>query len=633
MVERQLNRYYGTLSSRVSLNQMFDLIEPAIVTAFTEDAIRHNPELLEKCYVTSADRIRFDRRIKMHIVRRDTVLAKAPARPLRDSPPSYLSDKVRDSAREGRSVAILVTGLVGAGKTTFLDYTRQVAATSYFKPSLSGPYPHWIYMDLRELGPDANPLDFIYFELRKYIDQDGFLSDYERCLKYAYRNQIDALFRGPLSLLSDDKSERARRTSQLILDEYTLTKPYVDKVLAYASKNTQMFLVIDNVDQFEDDSFQERIFGDAMALGRKLGLNLILSLREGTYVRHRNLPILDAFDFDPITIDSPDVKAVLARRFFVARGLLEGRGGEFTAENGARIVVDNLSQIIDILRESVLGTEIGNLIEVFATGDIRNALRMTREFLRTGYSAPGRAIQVHQRGRRYVMPRHEALRAIMLGSRRVYQEEYSPVGNIFDARVSQTSAQMVRLFVMNGIVNMASMASFRGVAGESLEAACRAIGIGDLYVKRVLKDLTELRFVFTMSHAEPTAEASYIPSRLGGYAVRELICDVMYLENVLYDTFVADDSVWSGLRNLTDQIQGQRNVIQRVKLRMMRVRLFHEYVWSLYRLLADEAGRRGLRPEWLSDPFAATQSRFEANLRWVERSAERNYGPEAGSEN
>ena len=92
------------------------------------------------------------------------------------------------------------------------------------------------------------------------------------------------------------------------------------------------------------------------------------------------------------------------------------RKGDFIAENGAKIHLDDVSQLVDILSGSVLGSEIGNRIEVMATDDVRLALRMTREFLERGYTSPGKAIQIYQEQGRYLLPRHEAFRAIILGS-------------------------------------------------------------------------------------------------------------------------------------------------------------------------------------------------------------------------
>lgn len=158
----------------------------------------------------------------------------------------------------------------------------------------------------------------------------------------------------------------------------------------------ERFLIIDNVDQHEEEGVQAAIFGDAMALAQKLKLNLICSMREATYVRNKTTAVFDAFDFDPISIDPPNVQAVLSKRFFLARTLLKGTTASFTAENGADFVISDLSVVIELVQSSVLGTELGNLIEVLATSDIRLALRMTREFLRSGWTASGKALRIYQ---------------------------------------------------------------------------------------------------------------------------------------------------------------------------------------------------------------------------------------------
>ena len=90
------------------------------------------------------------------------------------------------------------------------------------------------------------------------------------------------------------------------------------------------------------------------------------------------------------------MQAVLSKRFFLARTLLKGTTASFTAENGADFVISDLSVVIELVQSSVFGTELGNLIEVLATSDIRLALRMTREFLRSGWTASGKALRIYQ---------------------------------------------------------------------------------------------------------------------------------------------------------------------------------------------------------------------------------------------
>ena len=162
-------------------------------------------------------------------------------------------------------------------------------------------------------------------------------------------------------------------------------------------------------------------------------------------MEHRHSPVFDAFDFDPGSDRAP-LKSFLfyPNVSFVARNLLKGRSGEFTTPGGAVVKADDLSKFISMVQKSVLGTEVGTQIEVLADGDVRLALRMTREFLESGYTDPAKAIQIAASGGDYVLPKHEALRSIILGNRPVYSEQYSVIGNPFDARALPYRCSVVK---------------------------------------------------------------------------------------------------------------------------------------------------------------------------------------------
>src|SRR6185437_5650402 len=68
--DRRLNRFFTTSFSKISRHSLFPLIEDAVSTAFTEDVVNADPDLLDKCYVKTPDRMRFDHRIKLHIAKR-----------------------------------------------------------------------------------------------------------------------------------------------------------------------------------------------------------------------------------------------------------------------------------------------------------------------------------------------------------------------------------------------------------------------------------------------------------------------------------------------------------------------------------------------------------------------------------
>lgn len=623
---RKLGHAFSVIHRSQQNNPIFPLIEEAVVTAFSDSIAELDGASLEKCYVATPETIKFDNRINLHISKRDHLFGSQPTRPMKPSESDFLRQKLASSIAQVKPLAILLLGSVGSGKTTFLHYTRKVKAAELFLKKPSGYYPHWIYIDFRDCEDQTSAIAFIYDRLREYIIADDYFKDYNRCVRKAYEKEIDALKSGPLFLLSKNQDKFDEVVTKILTNDYEKVAPYVDKLISHAAKHCAIFLVIDNVDQFEHEEDQSRLFTETISLGHRLGINLVMSIRGSTYVKHRNSASFDAFDFDPLQIDPPQISSVLSKRFALAKQLLNGKKGEFVAENGAHVKLDNVADIIDLVQSSVLGTEIGNRIEVLSTDDVRLALRMTREFLEYGYSDPGRAWQTYRSNGSYVMPKQEAFRAILLGNRSVYSEEFSPIANPFDSKLSRTTAQLLRLYVLSGIVNFATSQKFRHIDGTAIVESLRKIGFGDAIALRILQDLCRHRFLHTASQNEPDLYSSFFPSRLGGYIVRDLVAYFPFLENVMFDTFIADNDSWEKMRTISHTIEGERDKVARIKLRIERVRIFMSYLENLYLPLQVESQKRNLEAEWCGNPFIETRVQLNSEFERIVRSATKNYG-------
>lgn len=622
---RRLNQYYTSGFSKMSRNSVFHLIENEMTTAFSEDIISSDTDLFRKAYVDNPDRLKYDKRIKLHIARRESPAKRAPIRAMTSQGRQAFTNAILRASSAVRPLALLVLGQVGSGKTTFINHVRKVREAAVFEPRSDAAYPHWIYVDCRKLGGTESPSDFIASVMFEYLTRDRFLSDYDRCVRFAYRSEIEALQRGPLSLLDFDEKEQKRQIAEILRKDYEEKRPYLEKVFEYATDNTSVFLVIDNVDQFDEPSRQEIIFSDAIAIAQRLGLCLVLAMRDATYVENKSKPVFDAFDFDPIQIEPPDPIAVLARRFSVAKELLRGKRSEFIAENGVKVELADTSILVDLLSTSVLESSVGRALSVLSLGDIRLCLRMTREFLRNGYTATGKAVKIFQMTGRYKLPEHEAIRAIMLGTQQVYSEEFSPVANPFDAKLDMTSAQLLRLFVLAGIVAKCDTKRVSTIQGTQIRDALSAPGFSQDITLRVLEGMVDARYIFTAGHGKATFEASYMPSRLGGHVLRDLMTQFVFLENVLMDTFFDDDIFWKQISLLTKKIYSERSPTPRVEKRVERVRIFYDHMAKQYADLRDEASRRSLSADWLSDPFKEGRSTLETNIDRVLRSVRRNY--------
>lgn len=623
--ERRLNKFFKGVTSARRSNPIYPLIESEVTTAFSDSVMEADESLLEKCYVKNADRQKFDNRIQMHLQRREPLFSVQPKKPMRKRDSSALIDSINSASTSNRPLAILILGTVGTGKTTFLKYTRKVASAHYFEKNPSSPYPHWIEVDFRDFSRNENPVDFIYNHLFDYLNSDLYFKDFNRSIRPAYHSEIEALKSGPMFLLAKDSVEFEKKITEVIVADYNNKKAYVDKMISYGASNAPVFLVIDNVDQFEDDRVQSEIFADAMAISSRLRLNLVIAMRESTYVNHRGSATFDAFDFDPLHIEPPEIPAVLSRRFFLSGQLLSGKAGNFTANNGANFKVDDLSVFIDIVKASVLGTEVGERIDVLANHDVRLALRMTREFLARGYTDPAKAIHNFRTKGEYVLPKQEAFRAILLGNQSVYSEQFSVIGNPFDSRLGKSNGGLLRLFILSALVKQ-SNASGGHLDGPGIRDAIRSIGFSEEDTLKVLADLCERRFAHTKSHGKANLTSGYFASRLGGHITRVLIADLTFIENVLMDTFISDKDVWEAMKNLSQDIKDERDVVQRLGHRVARSKLFYDLMSEQYKPLLEEATKRGLSPIWLGSPLEEMRSTFVRNAEKALESAQRIYG-------
>lgn len=622
---RRLNQIYDKTFSKVNRKSIFPYIEREIITAFNDDLLSANPELLEKCYVETPERIRFDERIRMYVLARDQVLRTRPIRPVgKKGDSKAVSALLETSKLSSRPITLVTLGLVGSGKTTFLNHTAMVSGAGQFAVTDGKPEGCWVYVDFRDYSTSEHPKHFMVDRVFDYLKKHPFISDFEKSVQPAYKSEIDALRRGPLAMLSRSEEELGRAIAELLVQEFHDKEPYCGKIVSYWARKFPIFLVIDNVDQIERPESQSAIFLEAIALARTYGCNLILAMRDSTFVKNRSAAVFNAFDLDYVYIDAPNTVSVLSKRFTVAAQLLRDTAFEFEAENGAKMRVRDASLIVELLRDSVLGTDVGRIIEVAATGDTRLALQMTRQFLQFGYSSTGKALQIYQQTGRYRLPEHEAIRAILIGNQSIYREEFSPILNPFDAHIGRTDVQSLRLFIMQAVVSYSAERSFDGISVSDILREMETIGIPKRDTLKVVGDLLNGRFLFTKSHQDWTEESIVVPSRLCGFVVKVLVAKLAFVETVMFDTFVPDRDAWELIRSNMAAVYRERNTVKKFGIRKEIAAVFFKACEDNIEKLVQSARSKGLPPQWCSNPLSAVGDEFNANLAHALRSAVRN---------
>jgi hypothetical protein len=89
--------------------------------------------------------------------------------------------------------------------------------------------------------------------------------------------------------------------------------------------------------------------------------------------------------------------------------------------------------IIRVFRSSLdENKDIAEFIDNIAGGNVRLALDIVREFFGSGHVDTEKIIGIYERTRRYTIPLHELLRAVIFGNAEHYDPEQSPIVNLFD---------------------------------------------------------------------------------------------------------------------------------------------------------------------------------------------------------
>lgn len=618
--QRHLKSFFSPYSNISKDNPIYENLSNQIVTSFSEKVLSFDAEEFSRLYVPNAQNIRFDTKIRMTVSKRDTVVSKKTTRLMKAKDRERFVEKIAVN-NDFSKLAFIIVGTVGCGKTTFLHYLEKVKLQDLLSDKSNNF--HWIRIDFLESTKDTPYTKFIYDHLFKYI-QNSNLGEKDYSILPAYSEEIESLKRGPLAFLADE-NEQNREISNLILADYKEKSPYIEKIFKYHADKSNIYIIVDNIDQIESDEKQGELFSATLSIARKLDLNLIICLRQSTYIRNRNSPLINAYDYEYGQIDPPSVLGVLSKRFDLLSAIVEGISFSFIAENGAKVKVENASEVIGLLKESVLGSEVGRQIDILASEDLRLALRMTRDFLEKGYSNTSQGIQSYAEGKKYILPRHEALRAIIVGNHTVYDENYSAVGNVFDSKLSIHNLQLLKLFILNACVNRATLSSFEGIDGDEIIEHLKNIGVAKKYTRQVLKVLCEQRYLFTPSHTVSEDIAMYAPSRLGGYVVRELLVDFTFLENLMFDTYISDDETWQNLKEISHEIESEKNIIRKIDIRVKRIQFFWKYLTKSYSPLLSESLKRTLPSEWCNDLFGDNTVSLESTFSRVKRSANRNY--------
>lgn len=573
---------------RVDRNNIADHIVPALNEALYADALTSNPDSLEKCFVPTEARTRFDSLLGMYLAdpKPDTI---HPATRIRTSKePGALEKLIDVQVSDHAPPVTLIIGPVGAGKSTYLKHFEIITG----KNLLTRRSAHWVYIDFEKMGPAGKPRQFIYEQLKEYLisTKATKTTDYKSLVEPAYREEIAGLAKGPLALVFTDKAEFNRRTTDYIQAEFDAVEPYVDRLFRYLAGEKLCVIVLDNIDLYEDEKLETEVFAEGLALSKRLNSHVIVCLRAKTFVRHRNDAAFDAYELRKLWLDPPPFKSVLSRRLTYSRKILEGQPAKIAMANGMQLSVPDLGVFFEIVQRSVLRGAAGDYIESMSDLDIRRGLMLVNNFLTSGHIQADRALNTYIDGDvRYQFPFHEVFKGTALGQWRHYKESRADCINVFDARVGAKRTRLLRLGLLGHLANLAQHENTLEVPVNECIDLFATCGASQPTVIETLRFLQEHGLVRTASAEVVAPQERVVISRSGGYYLKKLCHTFVYAEECMYDTAIEDPTAWEVLSDLTQQIEAHLPIPEKMVLRRQRIGVFLEYLTSLEQLMLNDS--------------------------------------------
>lgn len=528
------------------------------------DVPNHNQDFLKECFADSTDTLRYKDRLNSTVVDPKPLFRT----PIGEVQPGHRKDAFNAALgteainRQGREPLFVVMGNAGSGKTTFLEWYFSIGM-----PERARKKSVTVRCDFRKIECTVDELhnrtlveviDGITESAKEYLE--NFNQLYE-----AFRERIDAEFKGTLAPYSDDPVEKKKKTSEL-LQKYQDNSPKHLKTLIdylYRKPSLQTIVILDNMDQ-KSPSMQNKLFQIAQELVFNCGAIVIIALREATYRKLCASPSGNAFSPVEFHVKSQNIDIVLSKRLSYLSSLLTNQKINVKISGGRCVDAEQFDKFINFLKRSFLGesadARLLNCASCISNSNLRRQLRVIYSFLMSGQSKMNDYMFSHYKH----IPYHEFLYSIIHDDQRIFSER--PNGqfvNIFEGTPQGKSEHFLCLRILDWFrLELGQSGELKTHDFQDVDTICNRfsqLGWSTSVISHELKRLRRFGLLSTESGVDDNsdeitnASIDYDePVALtisGHFYANELFCDFTYFSSMAPDVALGDQKA-------VDQIAG-----------------------------------------------------------------------------
>jgi hypothetical protein len=449
---------------------------------------------------------------------------------------------------------ILLVGSVGSGKTTFIDYLKEVAL-----PADVIDRTAWVRINMNEspVSPDEI-YDWLRHEIIEGCKSNTPQYDFDTLegIKKVYSvelNRFEKVYKPLYEGTPEYNIKLGEKIENLESDLHLSALAYTR--FCATERGRLLIIVLDNCDKRTLDE-QLLMFQAAQWLQKEFRSLVILPLREETYDNHRDQPPLDTALKDLVfRIEPPLFQSVLAKRVQLALRALDGNGGQnmltYELPNGYTVEYskNDTSFYLTCILKSIFENDkyVRRIIVGLSARNIRRALEIFLEFCTSGHIAEDEIFKIRQTQGMHTLPLHIVSRVLLRMNRRYYDGDHSHVKNLFTTlSFGKKGNYFSRLMILRWLKQKFHNIGPSGVQGYfpviELKAELIPLGVESDVIIRDLEFLLAGHCVvsedFTISEITDDNLIKLAPA---GFVHLDLLTNVSYLAALAEDTLYTEE--------------------------------------------------------------------------------------------
>jgi hypothetical protein len=571
-----LSNTFKDSNARVDRNKIADHISLALDNAINGESILNDEEKLRYCFVQTDARTKYDSTLEIYLADKKPTVILPAKRIKKNRSDDELTKTVGIIETNSHQPVTLLIGGVGAGKSTYLSHFQKIHAKKLLKEKKC----FWVYIDFEKLG-NEEPKKFIYNSLLEFSikEHEYVKTDYTNLIAPAYYEEFANLARGPFAIVAKDSVKYDELKQSIIHKDYSDVFPYVEKIYKYIAKDHLCIIVMDNIDLYENDKLEISVLSEGIALSKKINSNIFISIRDSTFVKHKNDSIFNAYELRKFWIDPPPLREVLSKRLKFAGEILKEKKAQITLQNNFKLEVQDLSVFFEIAHSSLLQELPARFIECVADGNIRKGINLVSNFLVSGH------IQVEKQIENYILkstynniPFHEVFKGCVQGLWKYYIEDKAELINILNSGLNSRKLQFLRAYLLKFLKNRGKDRSTLETPLSLLIETFSEIGANENHITKTLNDLLKAKLIGANGDLEIQNSSSISINLSGAYYYDYLLKKFEYLEAVLFDTPIFSDEAWENIHSLSLQVNNESDTYKRMLLRKSRIEYFIRYI-------------------------------------------------------